>query len=110
MNKVEAMLFLIKPINKQKSLYINAFNKKDWASIDKKISNKSKAIVILDVKQITSKSKYTNSIRSKSRIQSIQNRFKLIEFDDNIKEQVGRPIDRENTITYMADMADIPID
>lgn len=34
--KTKAMLFLSKPINKKKSLYIDAFDRKDPASINKK--------------------------------------------------------------------------
>lgn len=41
--KVEAILFLAKPINKEKSPYINAVNKRDPAGINEEMSKSSKA-------------------------------------------------------------------
>lgn len=55
------MLLLIKPINKEKSLYIDTFNRKNLASINKKILDKSEATKMSDVKYITFESKYTIS-------------------------------------------------
>ena len=42
-------------------------------------------------------------IRSRSKIQSTQSRFKLIGFMNSKKEQIGKPIRDEEFITYLAD-------
>lgn len=55
------MLLLIKPINKKKSLYIDTLNRKNLARINKKISDKSEATKMPDIKHITFESKYTIS-------------------------------------------------
>lgn len=56
--KGKSMLLLIKPINKTKSSYIDAFDRKNLANIDKKMPDKSKVAKMLKVKLIISKNKY----------------------------------------------------
>lgn len=80
MAKVEVILFFIKPISKNESLYTDAFNKKNLAfntrnlaSIDKatEIINKSENTKILYIKYISPKSKHSTSSQSRSGIQFI---------------------------------------
>lgn len=59
--KVKTIFILLKPINKEKNLYINVPKKKNLFNINKKISDKSKTIKIPNVKHITSKTKYITS-------------------------------------------------
>lgn len=54
--------------------------------------------------------KYTTSIGSRSGIQSIQNEFKLIKFDNNKRRQVGRLVVKKNTMAHMVDIVNILID
>lgn len=42
--KIKATLFLENSINKEKTVYINIFDKKDLASIDEKMLDKSKIV------------------------------------------------------------------
>lgn len=74
------MLSLIKPISKNKSLYIDVFdkknlvlNRKNLASIDKvaEMLSKSEDTKMPDIKHIPPKSKYTIFSQLRSRIQSI---------------------------------------
>lgn len=78
--KIETMLLLVELINKKKSPYTDAlekkdlaFNKKDPAGMNKvaKMLNRNKDIEMLDVKHILFESKHTIFSRSKSEIQSI---------------------------------------
>lgn len=59
------MFFLAKLINEKKSLYRNAFDRKNPANIDKNILHKSKTVKMPKVKLIISKSKHPTSIWSK---------------------------------------------
>lgn len=102
--KAKAMLPLSKPISKKKSPYTDISNKKDPIDIDEKISNKSEVVEMPEVKHIIPKIKYITSTQSRSRIQSIQIGFKLIEFDDGIRGQVSEPINKKNTMAYMTDI------
>lgn len=77
MTKVEAMLFLVEPISKEKSSYTNPFDRKDpaldrrdSAGIDKaaKMAGRSEDIKIADVGHIPFESKHTTSSRLRSRI------------------------------------------
>lgn len=52
-------------------------------------------------------SERTISTWSKSSIQSTQNEFKSIKFDNNQGVQVDKPIGDENTTTYIED---VPVD
>lgn len=69
--KIKTILLLAKPINKKISLYINAFDRKDLADINKKMPNKNEVTKIPEVKFKTLKSKYSLSFQSKLEIQSI---------------------------------------
>lgn len=42
-----------------------------------------------------------------SGIQSIQSRFKLIKFNDDIKKQIDEPVNKKNIMAYRGD---IPVD
>lgn len=47
------MLSLIKVISKKKKLYINVSNRKNLASIDKKMLGRNKVVEMSKIKQIT---------------------------------------------------------
>lgn len=51
----------MEPINEKKNLFIDAFNKKNPASINKKMLNGSKVAEISKVKHITPETKHTTS-------------------------------------------------
>lgn len=72
MAKSSAMILLLEPISKNKSLYIKTHNKKDLFSIDKtiKLLDKSKNTKMLKIRHITLESEHTTFNQSKSRIQS----------------------------------------
>lgn len=70
----------------------------------KNLGNINKDIKMLDIKHIIFRNKYITSIQSRSKIQSIQNRFKLIKFDNNKKRQKKKPVKNKNTIVYMANI------
>lgn len=70
MAKKKIILLLVKLINKEESLYINAFNKKDLvfnkrdpANINEvaKMPDRSKNIKLSDIKHIISKSQHISS-------------------------------------------------
>lgn len=78
MAKVEIILFLVKLINKNESLYTDAFDRKDLAFNTKNLAsineaaeiiNKSENTKILYVKLISPKNKHTNSSQLGSEIQ-----------------------------------------
>lgn len=109
--KSEVILPLVKLINKKKSLYIDVLNKKnpaldkkDLASIAEaaKMPNKNKDTKISDVSYILSNSKYMTFSWSRSEIQSIQNKLKLIELNDGKKRQKAEPVDKKNAMAYIA--------
>lgn len=102
--KAEAILLLVELISKKRSLFIDAPDKRDPVCIDEEILDRTEVVKMLEVKHINFKSQHTTFTRSRSGIQSIQNRFKLIEFDNSIRGQVSEPINKKNTITYMADI------
>lgn len=56
------------------------------------------------IKYIMPKNKHTTSTGLQSRIQFIQNEFKLIEFNHDIKRQTDEPVNKKNTIAYMTDI------
>lgn len=95
MAKAKTILLFVKPISEEKSLYINAFDKTNLTGINKKITDKSKIAEMLKIKYITSESKYTAPIQSRSEIQSISNEFKLIKFNNSIKRQIGKLVDKK---------------
>ena len=76
------------------------------ANIDEvaEIPNKSENTKMPDVRHIFSETDYTTSSQSRSEIQSIQSGFQLSEFNDNKKGQACKPIEKKNTITYMANI------
>lgn len=88
MIKIKAILLFVKSINIKKSLYINAFNKKDLAAIIKatKILEKIEDIIMLDIKHLSSNIKYTTSNWSRLEILLIFNRFQFIEFNNSKKK------------------------
>lgn len=110
MTKAQAILLLIKPISKKKTLYTNALNRKDPAGIVEKMLDKNKAAKMSNVKYITPKSKHITSILLRLKIQSISSRLQLIEFNNSKKREFDRPVDKENNIAYMANIENIPID
>lgn len=61
------MLLLLKPMDKEKSLYTNVFDKKNLAFDKKnlanitKITDKNKDIKISDIRQLNLKNEYTTS-------------------------------------------------
>lgn len=103
--KAKTMLLLVKPINKKKSPYKDAFNRKELACINKKIPNRSKATEIPKVKLITLKSKYTTLTHLILGIQSIQTGFNLIEFNVSIKKQTSEPVNKKKIMAYITDIA-----
>ena len=116
MAKAKAMLPLVESISKEESPYTDALDRRDLA-LDRKdpagideaaeMPGRSKDTEMPDVRHIPPESKHTTSSRSRSGIKSIESGFKLIEFNDGKKGQVGEPVDKENTMAYMAD---IPIE
>ena len=113
MAKAETMLRLVESFSKEESPYIDVLDKRDpdldWrdmAGIDKtaEMPGKSEDTEMPDVRHISPKSKHPTSSRSRLRIQSIQSAFKLIEFNNGKKRQAGEPVDKENTMAYMADI------
>lgn len=107
-------MFLVETINKKKSLYTDFFDKKDLAfdrknlaSIDQaaKMPDRSKDIKMPHIRHICLESKHTTSSQSRLGIQSIQCRFKLIEFNDGKRGQAGEQVDKENTMAYIADIS-----
>lgn len=71
--KAEAILLLIKPISKKKSLYIDTLDGKDPAGINEvaEMLGRSEDIEMQNVKHIRSKSKYITFSQSRLGIQSI---------------------------------------
>lgn len=57
--KAEVKLFLIESISEERSLYINAPDKRNLIDINKKMSDQSQAIKILDIKYIIFENKYS---------------------------------------------------
>lgn len=84
MIKTEAILPFVESINIKKSLYINAFDKKDLAAITKatKILEKIEDIIMLDIKHLSFNTKYTISNWSRLEILLIFNRFQFIKFNN----------------------------
>lgn len=95
---------LVKLISEKKSLFTNVLNRKDLASIDVEILDKSEVVKMPEVKYITLESKYITFIQLGSRIQSIQSRFKSIEFDDNRRVQADKLINIENIMTFIVNI------
>lgn len=90
MVKIKIILPLAKPIHKKKSPYRDIFDKKNPASIKEKISDRSEFAKMPEIKLITLKSKHTIFHRSRLKIQSIQSKFKSIEFDNNIRGRTNK--------------------
>ena len=109
MAKTEAILPLVESISKEESPYTDALDRKDPAGIDEaaEMPGRGEDIEMPDVRHIPPEREHTTSSRSRSGIQSIQSGFKLIEFNDGKRGQAGEPVDKENTMAYMAD---IPIE
>lgn len=61
MAKIEAILLLIKPISKEKSLFTDAPDRKNPTSSDKEMSDRSKVAKMPEVKHIISESKHITS-------------------------------------------------
>lgn len=59
------------------------------------MQNKNINIKMLDVKYIFLKNEYTISSRSRLRIQSIQDKYKLIKFNDGKKRKASKSIDKK---------------
>lgn len=105
MAKTKAVLFLAKSINKKKISYIDAFNKTNLATINKKIPDRNEVAKMSEIKLIISKNKHITSTQLRSGIQSIQSRFKSVKLNYGIKDQVDEPVKKENTITYIANIS-----
>lgn len=58
MAKIETMLLLAEPINKKKSLYIDTFDMKDLARIEKRMLDKNETVKMPEIKLIIFESKY----------------------------------------------------
>lgn len=60
--KIKTILLLVKSINKEKSLYIDTYNKKNLTNIDEKMLDSNKVTKFLIIKYITFENKHTISI------------------------------------------------
>lgn len=82
---------------KEENAYINNIEKIDPVSTIKYLKKANK-------KKMNSESIYNSCIRSKLRIQSTQSGFKVIEFTNNKRKQVGKLIINKKVITYLMDI------
>lgn len=82
---------------KEKSLYINNVKKIGLINIIEYVKKVNK-------ENINSENVHNTCTWSRLRIQSIQNRFKIIEFINNKKEQIRESVRNKEVIAYLADI------